>query len=520
MAQPPSPAAWEFYERKRRLAYHFAWLSMALLLAELSMGTILELYSHPIATPADGGICLLHRCVNRENVEGSQLLFLDAQMKPKDDPLQLLDTATAALPEGREVTVFYGPHASVLVEGRSSHTLELGQTWEVLSAVRDPGRESAWIFGWNEGKVVARRREKETWGPEIAVATSGLVDRTSACMDGKDGPLIAWRERSSTRVRTALFDGNAFVSGAEFELGDAQHWDAVRLGGRTILALYNREDRSFEAVTLRLQCCEGCAAPFPPRKVAWADPPFLLGRRVTGLSTVVSGDRLLFFLTRPSTLLWGSLQAATLEPERPSPKLTEIAAAPAWRAAVASVTPILLIFCSISLVFLGWMLFVERTRILSTGTAGTAAPAPEKAGLMARSMAYFLDFYILFCVILAITETLDPVEDLQDARIWEIGLGWLALEFVYHFVLEWAWGTTIGKWILGLRVTELDGSRLTFRGALLRNLLRPIDAQVPFGLILGIALILRTRRGQRLGDLAGRTVVVRDPGRRPPDLSR
>lgn len=511
MAQAPPPAAWEFYERKRRLAYHFAWLSMALLLVELSMGTILELYSHPCAVPAEGGICLLHRCVNRENVEGSQLLFLDAELRPKDDPLQFLDTATAVLPEGREVTVFYGSHATVLTEERNSRNVDLNQTWDVLGAVRDPGRATAWIFGWNDGKVVARRRGPDGWGPELPVAPSGLVDRLTASTDPADGPLVAWRERSSTRVRTALFDGKRFLPGAEFELGDAQHWDAVRVHGRTVIAIYNREDRSFEAVTLRLQCCEGCAAPLALRKVAWADPPLLLGRRVTGLSAVLWGDRLLFFLTRPSTILWGALPAATLEPERPLPKLTEIAAAPAWRAAVASVTPLLLIFCSLSLVFLGWMLFVERTRILAAGAEATAS---DRGGLLARSMAYFLDSFVLFSVLMAITETIDPVEDLQDPRMLGIVLGWLALEFGYHFILEWAWGSSLGKWIMGLKVTELDGSKLTFRGALLRNLLRPIDAQVPFGLILGLALILRTRRGQRLGDLAARTVVVRDPGRR------
>ena len=41
---------------------------------------------------------------------------------------------------------------------------------------------------------------------------------------------------------------------------------------------------------------------------------------------------------------------------------------------------------------------------------------------------------------------------------------------------------------------------------------RIVDGQVPFGLILGIALILRTRRRQRLGDLAARTMVVQDLG--------
>jgi hypothetical protein len=33
---------------------------------------------------------------------------------------------------------------------------------------------------------------------------------------------------------------------------------------------------------------------------------------------------------------------------------------------------------------------------------------------------------------------------------------------------------------------------------------------VPFGVILGLVLMLRTQRRQRLGDLLGRTMVVQD----------
>ena len=102
------------------------------------------------------------------------------------------------------------------------------------------------------------------------------------------------------------------------------------------------------------------------------------------------------------------------------------------------------------------------------------------------------------------------IEDLRDPNHMTVLIALAAIDLLYRFVMEWAFGWTIGKRIIGLRVAELDGSRLTFRGALLRNLTRIIDSQVPFGVILGAFLMLKTERRQRLGDLFGRTVVLQD----------
>lgn len=68
-------------------------------------------------------------------------------------------------------------------------------------------------------------------------------------------------------------------------------------------------------------------------------------------------------------------------------------------------------------------------------------------------------------------------------------------------------GRTLGKRLLGIRVTTLDGGQASFGQAVTRNLLRLID-----GLILylpGIVLILMSDRNQRLGDRIAETVVVR-----------
>jgi uncharacterized RDD family membrane protein YckC len=511
MAQPlasPSVRVSEFYERKRRLAYHFAWVSMTLLLVQLSMGSVLEFYSHPRATAAGDSVWLLHRCLTQEESDGSRLLLLDPAFKLQGEALRLLDTVTAVLPEGREMTVFYGSRAALLTDLKSSRTFELGQKWDVLAALADPARETAWIFGWSEGKIVARRRDKGAWAPEISITPSGLVDRLSASIDTGAGPLVAWREKDSTKVKTALFDGQAFVLRPEFEIGDAPLWDAVRSQGRTLLSFYRREDRSFEFVTLRLACCPDCPSPMAAKQIAFADPVLLVGRKVTGLSSVVLGDRLRYFLTRPSTIMTGAVPLATLQPEKTARLLT-ITVEPAWRKIIGSFTPILLVFCSISMVFIGVTLLRERARVATA----LLLPAPEPAlsSLLARAMAYTLDLILLLPVLFALPGLLD-VSDMDDPRFLWVVLIWLGTEFIYHFVMEWRLGWTFGKRILGMRVTGIDGQRLTLRGALLRNLARIIDAQVPFGVILGVALMLKTQRRQRLGDVVGRTMVVQDLG--------
>src|SRR5436190_8412564 len=130
MAQPPPPSGLrvsEFYERKRRLAYHFAWLSMVLLLVQLATGSVLEFYSHPRTAPAGASVCLLHRCLTQEETDGSRLLIIDPALKLQAEPLRLLDTVTAVLPEGRELSVFYGSSAAVLTDLKTSRPIDLGQ---------------------------------------------------------------------------------------------------------------------------------------------------------------------------------------------------------------------------------------------------------------------------------------------------------------------------------------------------------------------------------------------------------
>lgn len=80
------------------------------------------------------------------------------------------------------------------------------------------------------------------------------------------------------------------------------------------------------------------------------------------------------------------------------------------------------------------------------------------------------------------------------------------LLFGYYIVLEKLLGATIGKLVLGLRVTMLDGSAPTWGAAVIRTLLRVVDAFL-FYLVAAIAVWV-SKRNQRLGDMAAGTVVA------------
>ncbi|WP_135854173.1 RDD family protein [Halorussus salinus] len=78
---------------------------------------------------------------------------------------------------------------------------------------------------------------------------------------------------------------------------------------------------------------------------------------------------------------------------------------------------------------------------------------------------------------------------------------------LYYLVFEATLGRTPGKWLLGLVVVAGDGSPVSRRAVLVRNLLRPLDLLVCYA--LGFVVMLATDRAQRLGDAAADTVVVR-----------
>jgi uncharacterized RDD family membrane protein YckC len=93
----------------------------------------------------------------------------------------------------------------------------------------------------------------------------------------------------------------------------------------------------------------------------------------------------------------------------------------------------------------------------------------------------------------------------STSSITTLDWSWRMLfECLYCFVQEAFFGATLGKHAMRLRVVRTDGRRLTWRSALVRNLVRPIDSL--FG--LGAMVILFSPRRQRLGDCLAGTLVA------------
>ncbi len=82
------------------------------------------------------------------------------------------------------------------------------------------------------------------------------------------------------------------------------------------------------------------------------------------------------------------------------------------------------------------------------------------------------------------------------------------INLLYGFILEGWRGQTIGKMALGIIVTKEDGKPCDYPASFIRNILRIIDV-LPSLYIIGLVVILITKRKQRIGDLAAKTVVVR-----------
>jgi uncharacterized RDD family membrane protein YckC len=148
------------------------------------------------------------------------------------------------------------------------------------------------------------------------------------------------------------------------------------------------------------------------------------------------------------------------------------------------------------------------------------------AGPFRRWVAYVLDFLVraaivLILVIVLIVLSLTPG-----------GGPAIAMFLVSFFVLEWFYGglfetymngQTPGKWIMGIRVLTVEGQPINGLQAVLRNVLRVVDAcpllsiQVfgasipwygPPTFVAGLVAMSLNRRFQRLGDLVCGTMVV------------
>jgi uncharacterized RDD family membrane protein YckC len=135
----------------------------------------------------------------------------------------------------------------------------------------------------------------------------------------------------------------------------------------------------------------------------------------------------------------------------------------------------------------------------------------ELAGPMERLGAYLVD---LGCMAAIIATGAGSASGLLGPALFYVFV--FLVQWGYFLWFEWRWnGATPGKRLLGIRVIQMGGVQCSFERLVLRNFLRVVDS-LPFLYALGGAVMLFSRHGRRLGDLAAGTVCVRVPRAMPP----
>lgn len=129
------------------------------------------------------------------------------------------------------------------------------------------------------------------------------------------------------------------------------------------------------------------------------------------------------------------------------------------------------------------------------------------AGLGSRFTAAMLDLILKAIVLLLVFLVADGT---GAAGLAFVSIATFAVYVGYDIVFEvFAYGQTPGKRATHLRVLRADGRTIDPLSSAIRNSVRLVDG-LALAYVPGMVSILVTRRNQRLGDLAARTIVVRE----------
>jgi uncharacterized RDD family membrane protein YckC len=134
----------------------------------------------------------------------------------------------------------------------------------------------------------------------------------------------------------------------------------------------------------------------------------------------------------------------------------------------------------------------------------------ELAGLGSRFLAGMVDGVVIILLVFLVV----LVGSIVSAFTFGVGTAVMILAvflvlYGYYVFLEWRWnGQTIGKRLLDIRVMDDRGLAIDFYQALIRNLLRLIDAPLPFFCPGGL-VALANPQFKRTGDWVAGTVVVK-----------
>lgn len=148
----------------------------------------------------------------------------------------------------------------------------------------------------------------------------------------------------------------------------------------------------------------------------------------------------------------------------------------------------------------------------------------QYAGFVSRLIAYGIDLAIVSILLVAIGWTISTavnllsgreiLADSQGLRVALAGAGAFLITASYYIIFWAGIGKTPGKLLLGVRVVNFEGDRITFLQAIIRFLGYTIST---LALFAGYWWILLDNRRQGWHDKLARTIVVYDWDARPGD---
>jgi len=148
----------------------------------------------------------------------------------------------------------------------------------------------------------------------------------------------------------------------------------------------------------------------------------------------------------------------------------------------------------------------------------------DTAGVGSRVVAEILDLLLQITALVAVTmvASLAATGGVQLGETAAIVVG-LVMTFLilvgYPIAMETLWnGRTLGKAAMGLRVVTSEGGPIRFRHAAIRGIFGLIEIWVFLGSIAIVSIIF-SRRDQRLGDLVGGTIVLRERSATSPGVA-
>lgn len=159
---------------------------------------------------------------------------------------------------------------------------------------------------------------------------------------------------------------------------------------------------------------------------------------------------------------------------------------------------------------------VSRTYVNNKLTSETYTKF-SYAGFIARILAFIIDAVIISLLCWTLIYGLSSFVDYITKAFWNdsapefVNIIYLVLFYVillitilYFPYFESHQGATFGKKVLRIKVTDINGKRISFFRALFRTFCLLIELMIPFGLLL----IFITPRKQTLKDIMSKTMVL------------